>query len=574
MPDEFEIDLGEETTAALGDVARRHGLTLNTVVQSAWALVLSRLTGREDVVFGTTVSGRPTELPGVESMIGLFANTVPVRVRMDPAESLTGLMSRIQEERGTLGDAEYIGVGELQRLSGVGSELFDSLYVFENYPAATTAADSGLAGLEITGTEGQAAAHYPLTVTVLPGASLRVRFNYRPDLFTYSAVRTWSRRLRRVLAAVVADPGQLASRVDVLDDAERRRILVEWNDTARPLPAERYPDLFEAQARRTPTTWRSARTARNSATPNSTRAPTDWPGCSSRGRRPRVGGGARPAALHGPGRRRPRRAQVRCRLPADRSRPPRERVELILDSAAPVAVLTTRSGAAALPDGPAHWCLDDAAFAAEAARHDGHDLTDRDRLAPLLPDHPAYLIYTSGSTGVPKGSPPRTGACATWSSAWTSGSACATAPACSPSRPSASTCPSTSSSAPGRRRGRDDRPPDAPRDPRVLAAAIRATGATVVSGTPRCGRASWAPGSNSPGPADPARRRAVRREHPARPPGGRGQRGQPLRADRGVGVLHRGRPARPFTGRATIGRPSPTPGCTSWAPACARSRPG
>ncbi|MBL1098309.1 non-ribosomal peptide synthetase [Streptomyces coffeae] len=486
VPDEFEIELDEATTAALTDVARGHGLTLNSVIQGAWALVLSRLTGRDDVVFGTTVSGRPTELPGVETMIGLFANTVPVRVRMAPGESLAGLMSRVQDERGALGESEYIGVGELQRLSGVGSELFDTLYVFENYPAPAGASTLGHDGLEITGTEGRAAAHYPLTVTVIPGPALRVRFNYRPDLFSRQRVLGWSDRLRRVLDAAVADPGRLAAHVDVLDEAERRRILVEWNDTARALPAETYPELFEAQVRRTPDELALDEdgTALTYAELNAR---------ANRLARLLVSRGVGPESVVALALRRSTDLAVAvlavlksggAYLPVDLDHP-RERIELILDSARPVAVLTTRAGAAGLPEGTGHWCLDDTGFAAEAAHHDGQDLNDPERVAPLLPDHPAYLIYTSGSTGTPKGlTTPHRGLCnvvlgmderlgvrqgVRLLALAAVGFDMSVYEFLGPLAVGAAVMIA---------------PPDAARDPRVLAAAIRGTGATVISGTP------------------------------------------------------------------------------------------
>jgi non-ribosomal peptide synthetase component F len=122
-----------DLTTRLAARARAQGLTLNTVVNTAWALLLARLTGRQDVVFGTTVSGRSPEVPGVESMIGVFINTLPVRVRLDPAEPLDRLLARVQTEQSRLLDHQHLGLAELQRMAGAG-ELFDTLVVFENYP--------------------------------------------------------------------------------------------------------------------------------------------------------------------------------------------------------------------------------------------------------------------------------------------------------------------------------------------------------------------------------------------------------------------------------------------------------
>ncbi|MFK4071670.1 amino acid adenylation domain-containing protein [Streptomyces sp. NPDC029674] len=420
VPEETETALGAELTADLTDLARRRGLTLNSVVQGAWSLVLAALTGTDDVVFGATVSGRPSDLPGVESMIGLFANTLPVRLRVDPAESVTAMMARLQTERAALAAHEYLGLGEIQQLAGTGGELFDTLYVFENYPAPAGEGPPAYRGMEIAGTEGSGAAHYPLTLTVLPGEALRLRLTYRPDLFTEATVLGWADRLRNVLRSVVADPDLPAGHVDVLDAAERHRVLTEWNDTAAE-PSERcWPALFEEQAARTPDAvalWHEEPenhtpenyTSEHSASENYTYAELNAE--ANRVARLLVARGIGPesvVALAVP--RSPRLVVAllavqkagAAYLPVDLAHP-RDRVAAVFAGARPAAVLTTRESAAGLPGGVDALCLDGAEFRAEAAGHAGRDLTDEERVAPLRPDHPAYTIFTSGSTGAPKG---------------------------------------------------------------------------------------------------------------------------------------------------------------------------
>nr|WP_315860848.1 non-ribosomal peptide synthetase [Amycolatopsis sp. EV170708-02-1] len=135
LPERLSLELPEEATEALTAVARSRGLTLNTLVQTAWSIVLGRLTGRSDVVFGATVAGRPPELAGVERMIGLFINTVPVRIVLDPAEKLGDLLDRVQDEQSGLLAHQHYGLADIQRGAGLG-ELFDTLMVFESYPGA------------------------------------------------------------------------------------------------------------------------------------------------------------------------------------------------------------------------------------------------------------------------------------------------------------------------------------------------------------------------------------------------------------------------------------------------------
>ncbi|MGP4091039.1 non-ribosomal peptide synthetase, partial [Streptomyces sp. KR55] len=405
VPEETETEVDAGLTARLTELARRHGLTLNTVVQGAWALVLAGLTGGDDIVFGATVSGRPPELPGVESMIGLFANTLPVRVRLDPAASLITTMRRLQEERAVLAPHEYLGLGEIQRLAGPGGELFDTLYVFENYPAPSGDQETTHHGMRIADTEGSGTAHYPLTLTVLPGSSLRMRLTYRPDLFTRQTVLGWAERLRRVLETVGDDPDRPVSRVDVLDPAERHRVLEEWNDTAAEPSPRCWPALFEEQVRRTPDglALRQPEGAGLTYAELNAEANRMARFLASRGIGPES---VVALAL----RRTPQLVAAllavqkagAAYLPLDLDHP-RDRIEGILAAARPAAVLTTRDDSARLPRGPHVHCLDDPDVRAEAAGYDRGDLTDRERPVPLRPEHPAYVIFTSGSTGTPKG---------------------------------------------------------------------------------------------------------------------------------------------------------------------------
>ncbi|MCF3125508.1 non-ribosomal peptide synthetase, partial [Streptomyces arenae] len=125
LPDETVVRLPERTTRDLVTLARAHGLTVNTVVQGAWALVLARLAGRTDVVFGATVAGRPAELPGVEAMVGLLINTLPVRVRLDGGQPVVDMLARLQERQSALIAHQHLGLSEIQRLAGPGA-VFDT----------------------------------------------------------------------------------------------------------------------------------------------------------------------------------------------------------------------------------------------------------------------------------------------------------------------------------------------------------------------------------------------------------------------------------------------------------------
>ncbi|MEU8976954.1 condensation domain-containing protein, partial [Streptomyces monashensis] len=207
MPARETVELDEDLTTALGAAARRRQLTLNTVVQGAWALLVGELTQRSDVVFGTTVSGRPPQLPGVEDIVGLLINTVPARIRIDPAEPIGDLLDRVQREQSALGEHHHLGLAEIQRLAGLG-ELFDTTTVFENYPLDRAAIRQAVPGLRITVENGDTSGttHYPLSLITYPGERLRLELNYRADVFDQDRVRDFGERLRMLLRTVAEAP--------------------------------------------------------------------------------------------------------------------------------------------------------------------------------------------------------------------------------------------------------------------------------------------------------------------------------------------------------------------------------
>ncbi|WP_345025620.1 condensation domain-containing protein, partial [Actinomadura keratinilytica] len=244
-PSSLTVQAGETLAEGLRDLARGVGVTLNTVVQAGWALLVGKLTGRRDVVFGATVAGRPLDLPGVERMLGLFINTVPVRVTLDPGETVAALLGRVQAEQSVLLDHQYLGLAEIQRLAGSGA-TFDTLLVFENYPMDQQGPPD-LGGLRFTGGDVQETTHYPLSLVVGPGDGLELKLDYRPDVFDEPAARTLARRLVRLLEQMAADPGLLVGRLDVLAADEREAVLSEWNHTAHEVEPATLVDLFAAQ---------------------------------------------------------------------------------------------------------------------------------------------------------------------------------------------------------------------------------------------------------------------------------------------------------------------------------------
>ncbi|MGH3564523.1 MAG: non-ribosomal peptide synthetase [Pseudonocardia sp.] len=403
-PDRVTTPLPEGLTTALTRQARQRGVTLNTVVQTAWAILLGRLTGHDDVTFGVTVSGRSAELAGMETMVGLFINTVPVRVRLRPWEPIAEVLTRVQTEQTELLAYHHLGLADIQRLAGV-SPLFDTLVVYENIPTGSRLADPAC-GLRIPDEELYTVTHYPIAVVAHPGPSLTLELFYRPDLFDQSTAEAMTTRLVRILESIAADPGQPIGRIDILTAAERHQVLVEWNDTAHTLPEATFTELFAAQAARTPhataIVFESTEVTYGQLNAEANRL--------ARVLIDRGVGAERIVALA-----LPRSTEMivavlavlktgGAYLPLDPDHPA-ERIAFMVDDANPVMIVTTAAIASSLPDSSVsrHLIFGDHDVRVTWEGSDGADLTDVERAGPLPIGAAAYVLYTSGSTGRPKG---------------------------------------------------------------------------------------------------------------------------------------------------------------------------
>jgi hypothetical protein len=175
---EYEIRLSESETARLNEFARRHHLTLSTVMYGLWALILSRLDGRNDVVFGIVVSGRHVPLPRVDEMVGVFINTLPLRATVPPDARLSDWLKELQEQRSEITEFEHTALSLVQSCSELprGDALFDNIVVFENYPAVEW--DTIAKELHIDSLRSFERSNYPLTLWILPGRQLSVKIGY------------------------------------------------------------------------------------------------------------------------------------------------------------------------------------------------------------------------------------------------------------------------------------------------------------------------------------------------------------------------------------------------------------
>ncbi|MGW3961739.1 non-ribosomal peptide synthase/polyketide synthase [Amycolatopsis sp. NPDC005003] len=368
--------LSTEDTARLREVAGHHGLTVNTLVQGAWALLLAHHSGESDVVFGTTVSGRPDDLPGVESMVGMFINTIPTRTRIDRGEPVLAWLRRLQDEQNQARRYDFLALGKLRTLSDVppAENLFDSMVAFENYPFdENAAARAGVTLREVTALD---ATTFPVTLRAYVDRRLGLELCTDPALFDEETAAALVARLETLLLGLAEDPDRPIARLPWLSAGDRAQLVA---DEPVPLPAPTITELF------------AARVAANPGAVALTDGGTHltYAGLDARANRLAhrlIALGAGPERF------------VALRLPRS--------------AAQVVAILAVlKAGAAYLPIDPA----------TPAARVD-RMLADTDPVTVLgpedvevdsgpdtdppvrcTPDHPAYVIYTSGSTGVPKG---------------------------------------------------------------------------------------------------------------------------------------------------------------------------
>jgi amino acid adenylation domain-containing protein/non-ribosomal peptide synthase protein (TIGR01720 family)/FkbM family methyltransferase len=393
------LRLSAAATAEIQRFAREYDLTLNTVVQGAWAALLSRHSGNAEVLYGTTVSGRPAELAGADSMIGVFINTLPVRVEVEGPSARW--LQKLQAEQVRLRDHGFSALSDVQRWADArgGALLFETLFVFENYPVPETRPSGDAEGLRVTAVRGLERVNYPLTLVSRPGSELSLEMIYDRSRVSDVHAGKLLQHARTLLESIAAQPAADVRRLPMLDDAELAEQLVTWNDSAIPHDVlTPVPDLVERAAFERPDALAVADPA----------GQLTYAAFNSRGnliasllRERGVQPGSVVAVV----------ADRSCEmvaallgvlkagaayLPIDPDTPAERIAWLIADAGADL-VLTQAPLIAKIGETAARIIrIDDEAALATAA-------TNVNPPRRTTPDDLAYVIYTSGSTGRPKG---------------------------------------------------------------------------------------------------------------------------------------------------------------------------
>ena len=388
-------------TEALKAFARAHKVTLNTLLQGAWAVLLQRYSGQACVAFGATVAGRPAELPGIDAQLGLFINTLPIVCQPHPQHSVAQWLQALQSHNLALREFEHVPLYEIQAWAGQqGNALFDSLLVFENFPVAEALSQADSSGLRMRNLSNHEQTSYPLTLGIELGATLRLDFSYDLARFSSEQVAGLCSQLRHLLEQFVAAPQGVLGNLTLLDNTGQHNLLQRQGDSCMALRDQALVhQRIAVQAASTPgalAVWTSA-------------ASLDYASLNQQANRLAhclIESGVGPGQRVGLALRRTPQLIVSllavlksgaAYVPLDPSYPDERLLFMVEDSRLDLLLSEGELLAhLALPAGLTRLQLDAL----------GDQLANASTLEPAnraCPEDLAYVIYTSGSTGKPKG---------------------------------------------------------------------------------------------------------------------------------------------------------------------------
>ncbi|GER91651.1 hypothetical protein KDW_58130 [Dictyobacter vulcani] len=254
---ELSVYLPAEQTQALTMLARQQQVTVNTLVQAAWSLLLHHYSGEDDIIFGAVTSGRTATLKEIENMVGLFINTVPVRVQIKPDISVNDWFHQLHKQQTESNQFAYSPLSQIQGWSEIerGTQLFESLLVFENYPldeAAISGQDVNIART-IQSIQVIEQTSYPLTLAITPGKRLQIKALYNRERITASALNDMLSQFQQILRSFIEQPGEIVSQVRVWSEQDYQRIQASINRSVQAFPAaQTLHGIFESQVARDP----------------------------------------------------------------------------------------------------------------------------------------------------------------------------------------------------------------------------------------------------------------------------------------------------------------------------------
>ncbi len=251
--------VGGDLFAAMDELCRRMQVTHSTFIQAAWAYLLSCYNNTDDVVFGTVVSGRPGVLPGIENMVGLFINTIPVRLTFEATDTPETLLAKLHKATIESQQHHYLNLSEVQALSELGSALIDHVIVFENYPVQDLigGGDGGQharQGIIIEDVAVVERTNYDFDITAsVSGANLEVKFDFNKNAYDAPAINRLAGHLYNIITQFCNQPAARVRSFDYLDKTERDELVFGFNNTVKHLSvSETFLDVFARQVQTLP----------------------------------------------------------------------------------------------------------------------------------------------------------------------------------------------------------------------------------------------------------------------------------------------------------------------------------
>ncbi|MCX7923160.1 MAG: amino acid adenylation domain-containing protein [Clostridia bacterium] len=256
VQDEISFMLEEGLTKGLEGIAKDSFVTLNTVFQAIWGLILQRYNNTRDVVFGAVVSGRPTDISGFEKMVGLFINTIPVRISCDGGESFAQLIKSVQQQTLASEEYSYFPLNEIQAKTELKQDLIENIVAFENYPLdkeVISLTGGKASGLDLSNVQMFEQTTYDLNVQVIPGSELMVKIKFNSSVYERETIEAVEGHFRKIARTIIANPAAAIKDIEILQEEDKRKLLVEFNDTAADYPRDMtIHGIFEQQVRKTP----------------------------------------------------------------------------------------------------------------------------------------------------------------------------------------------------------------------------------------------------------------------------------------------------------------------------------
>ena len=255
----YTFGLDEEITTGLNQIPAAANTTINTLLQTLWGILLQRYHNTDDVVYGAVVSGRPPEVPDIEKMVGLFINTVPVRITANGEKTFSQLIQDVQKKTAAAKSFEYLPLAEIQAQSSLKYKLIDHIMVFENYPIEKQVknndegnAEKGLR-LKVENVKAYEQTNYHFNIIAMPGKRLFISFNFNSLLFDPGSIKRIAGHFTNIINQVVKNPNILMSDIEIVTPEEKNKLLFEFNNTHLDIPQDKtIHDLFAAQAEQTP----------------------------------------------------------------------------------------------------------------------------------------------------------------------------------------------------------------------------------------------------------------------------------------------------------------------------------